>query len=188
MTSVVNFQKMWIPLFMLYSKFLFGRHTNPQRAMLQDFAEVRIDFRNFLKSSLLRESTKKVHLNFRVSLWKRKFKDFDIRRSFSNIFFGIKNRVRQTKTNDCYSNRSIIEYRSPQGSILSPLYFDINVIYILYYYEDSEIKNYAVDTTPYSCATEIPHVNRELQFKSTIFLTGSIIIMWDLLLENSPIT
>ena len=81
---------MWIPLFMLYSKFLFGRHTNPQLAMLQDFAEVRIDFRNFLKSSLLRESTKKVHLNFRVSLWKRKFKDFDIRRSFSNIFLASK--------------------------------------------------------------------------------------------------
>ena len=163
MTSVVNFQKMWIPFFMLYSKFLCGRHINPHLALLQDFAEVRIDFRNFLKSLLLRESTKKVHLNFRVSLWKRKFKDFDIRRSFSDIFLDIKNRTRQTKTNGCYSNRSVIEYRSPRGSILSPLLFDINVIYILHYHENSEIKNYAVDTTPHSCATEIPNVNKELR-------------------------
>ena len=66
---------------MLYSKFLCGRHKNQRLATLRDFAEVCIEFRGFLQSSLLRKSTKKGRLNFRVSLWKKKFKDFKTRGS-----------------------------------------------------------------------------------------------------------
>ena len=51
---------------MLYSKFLCGRHKNQRLATLRDFAEVCIEFRGFLQSSLLRKSTKKGRLNFRV--------------------------------------------------------------------------------------------------------------------------
>ena len=75
------------PLFTLYSKFLCGRHTKPPLAILRDFAEVRIEFRSFLQSSLLRESTEKFRLNFRVSFLERKFKNFEIRHSlFDNTF------------------------------------------------------------------------------------------------------
>ena len=66
--SKVNFQKMRVLLFMLYSKFLCGRHTNTQLAVLRDFAEVCIEFS---QSSLMGESTKKGRLNFWASLWKR---------------------------------------------------------------------------------------------------------------------
>ena len=116
---------MRIPLFMFYSKFVCGHHTNPRRTILRDFAEVYIKFRSLLQSSLSSESIKKGRLNFRVSLWKRK--------SICLIFFSyIKNRTPQTKTNDCFSNRSVTEYRVPQGSILSALLFNINLIDIFY--------------------------------------------------------
>ena len=78
---------MQIPLFMLYSKSFCGCHTKPLLAILRDFAEVYIEFQNFLRSSLLGESAKSVCLNFRVSLWKRNFQDFGARRSlFDNLF------------------------------------------------------------------------------------------------------
>ena len=72
---------------MLYSKFLCDLHTNPRFAILRDVAEVCIEFRRILQSSLLRERIEKGRLNFRVSLSKRKFKDFEARRSlFDNVF------------------------------------------------------------------------------------------------------
>ena len=37
--SNVNFQKIHIPLFLFYSKFLYGRHTNLKLAILREFAE-----------------------------------------------------------------------------------------------------------------------------------------------------
>ena len=80
-------KKIRIPLFMLYSTFFCGCHMNQRLAILRDFAEVCIEFRSFLQSLLLRESTKKGRLNFRVSLWERKFKDIETRRSLFYNFF-----------------------------------------------------------------------------------------------------
>ena len=78
---------MEIPLFMLYSRFFCGCHTNSRLSILRDFAEMHIEFQSFLQSSLLGESAKKGHLNFRVSLRKRKFKDFETRHSLFDNFF-----------------------------------------------------------------------------------------------------
>ena len=82
-----KFQKMRIPLFMLYSKFFCGYHTNPRLATLRDFAEVWIEFRSFLQFLFMREITKTGHLNCRVPLWKRKFKDFETGCSLFDNFF-----------------------------------------------------------------------------------------------------
>ena len=60
-----------------------------------------------------------------------------------------------------FSNRPIIEYRGPQGSVVDPLLFNNNGIDILWYYEGSEIKNYADDKNHYSSATDIPTVDSE---------------------------
>ena len=75
----------------------------------------------------------------------------------------LKHRTQRIKINDCFSTRSIIEYGVPQGSILGPLLFNINMIDLFYECEENDIANYADDTTPYSCGTDIPTVISELQ-------------------------
>ena len=75
----------------------------------------------------------------------------------------LKHRTQWTKINDCFSTRSNIAYGVPQGSILGPLLFNINMIDVFYECEENGIANYADDTTPYSCGTDIPTVISELQ-------------------------
>ena len=75
----------------------------------------------------------------------------------------LKHRTQRTKFNDCFSARSNIEYGVPQGSILGPLLFNINMIDPFYESEENDIANYAGDTTPYFCGTDIPTVIFELQ-------------------------
>ena len=77
----------------------------------------------------------------------------------------LKQRTQQTKINDCFIARSNIKYDVPQDSILGPLLFNINIIDLFYECEENakNIANYADDTTPYSCGTDIPTVISELQ-------------------------
>ena len=42
----------------------------------------------------------------------------------------------------------------PQGSILGPLLFNIDLIDLFYECEESNIASYADDTTPYFCARD----------------------------------
>ena len=62
------------------------------------------------------------------------------------IFSYFSNRTHRTKIKECFSNRLKIEYGVPQGSVLSPLLFNINSIDMFYKIEDSDIENYADDT------------------------------------------
>ena len=81
-----------------------------------------------------------------------KLYEYDVSSSALNIISSyLKHRTQPTKINNCFSARSNIEYGVPQGSILGPLLFNNNMI------------NYADDTTPYSCGTDIPTVISELQ-------------------------
>ena len=82
----------------------------------------------------------------------------------------LKHRTQRIKINDCFSTRSNIEYGVPQGSILGPLLFNINMIDLFYESEENDIANYADDTTLCSCGTDIPTVISELQDISTKFL------------------
>ena len=79
----------------------------------------------------------------------------------------MKHRTQQTKVNDCFSAGSNINYGVPQGSILGPLLFNINMIDLFYECEENDIANYADDTTLYSCGTDIATVISELQDIST---------------------
>ena len=61
----------------------------------------------------------------------------------------------------------LFNIRVSKGSILGALLFSINVVDILYCYEDNEIKNYSDYATPSSSATVIPTVNCEFLVTST---------------------
>ena len=51
----------------------------------------------------------------------------------------------------------------PQGSILGPLLFNIDLIDLFFICENYDIASYANDTTPYICARDTPTVISELQ-------------------------
>ena len=74
--------------------------------------------------------------------------------SINMIFSYLNNRTHRTKINECFSERSRIEHGVPQGSILGPLLFNIDLIDLFYECEESNIASYADDTTPYSCARD----------------------------------
>ena len=63
--------------------------------------------------------------------------------------------------------RSNIEYGVPQGSIWGPLLLNINMIDLFYECRENDIANYAADTTPYSCATDIPTIISELHLNKS---------------------
>ena len=97
-----------------------------------------------------------------------KLYEFGVSSSALNIISSyLKHRTQRTKINDCFSTRSNIEYCVPQGSILGPLLFNINMIDLFYECEENDITNYADDTTTYSCDIHIPTVISELQDIST---------------------
>ena len=78
------------------------------------------------------------------------------------IYSYLSNRTQRIKINENFSNRTDIEFGVPQGSVLGPVLFNIDMIDLFYECEDANVASYADDTTPYSCATDIPIVALEL--------------------------
>ena len=79
----------------------------------------------------------------------------------------LSNRTQRIKINENFSDRTDIEFSIPQGSILGPILFNINMIDVFYECEDSNVASYADNTTPYSCATDMTSVALELQASAT---------------------
>ena len=84
----------------------------------------------------------------------------------------LKSRIQRIKINNSFSRRSIIEYSVPQGSVLGPLFFNIDLNDLFYECEDTNIASYADDTIPYACGENIQAVISELQSLAFILLNG----------------
>ena len=89
--------------------------------------------------------------------------------SLKLLCFYLSNRTQRIKINENFSERTDTEFGVPQGSILGPILFSINMIDLFYECEDSNVARYVDDTTPYSCATDIPSVALEFQVSATKF-------------------
>ena len=74
--------------------------------------------------------------------------------SINMIFSYLSNRTHRTKINEYFSERSRIKHGVPQGSILGPLFFNVDLINLFYKCEESNIASYADGTTPFSCAKD----------------------------------
>ena len=91
----------------------------------------------------------------------------------NSIFSYLSNRTQRVKIKTSYTDKSTIEYGVPQGSILGPLLFNMDLIDLFFECDDSEIASYADDTTPYSCTDDIPSVITQLQSTaSKLFFLG----------------
>ena len=76
----------------------------------------------------------------------------------------LNNRVQVTKVGSYYSEILDIIFGVPQGSILGPLLFNVNIIdlFLIEHYR-SDFSNYADDTTPYNCGNTFLEVISDLE-------------------------
>ena len=90
--------------------------------------------------------------------------------SLVNNFLG--NRHQRVKINGSFSTYKQLSIGVRQGSVLGPLFFNIYINDLLLSVIDTDICNYADDTTIYACDKSLDNVNARLENDS------SIIVQW----------
>ena len=83
--------------------------------------------------------------------------------SLKLIYSYLKKRKQRVRINNSYSPLEEIEHGVPQGSILGPLFFNVNICDLFYFIEEWETANYADDTTPYTAQEDLETVIRSLE-------------------------
>ena len=85
-------------------------------------------------------------------------------KSLRVMYAYLNNRVQVTKVGSYYSEILDIIFGVPQGSILGPLLFNVNIIdlFLIEHYR-SDFSNYADDTTPYNCGNTFLEVISDLE-------------------------
>ena len=68
--------------------------------------------------------------------------------SLNFLNFYLRNRNQRVKINNFYSSWAEIVFRVAQGSILSPIVFNIFLCDLFLFIKNKDVANYADDTTP----------------------------------------
>ena len=73
------------------------------------------------------------------------------------------NRQQRVKVNGSFSSWKSVVRGAPQGSVLGPLLFNIYINHLLLFIQDSDICNYADDTTIYTCNKNLDNIVHKLE-------------------------
>ena len=98
----------------------------------------------------------------------------------------LKDRIQVPKVGSFYSENFQIIYGVPQGWIIGPLLFNVNLIDLLLpeHYK-SDFSNYADDTAPYNCSSTFLEIISVVEITYATYLTGSATIILKQMPQNA---
>ena len=86
------------------------------------------------------------------------------------VYSYLENRQQRVKINGSFSNYKHLQLGVPQGSVLGPLFFNIYINDLLLSIQETELCNYADDTTIYTCDMHLENVISRLENDSQIII------------------
>jgi len=92
------------------------------------------------------------------------------RESLSLVHSFLENRQQRVKINGSFSTFKYIVLGVPQGSVLGPPFFNIYINDLLLSIQNTDICNYADDTTIYACHKNIDNVIQSLESDSNVII------------------